>query len=115
MAYDACGNERFTMYAGNTRILNFTVKNEEGTEVDIDDAEAAIYAMFNPSTEDEVMRLELGDGITLAGAIVTVTIPATETALVPGEYVFELELTDASSYVHTLAQGAATVKEKFIQ
>lgn len=102
------------MYYGNTKILNFTVKNEDGSEVEVDDAQDVIFAMFDPSSEAEIMRAVLGDGITVAGAVVTVTIPSTETALLPGEYVFELQLTDASSGIHTLAQGAATVKEVFI-
>lgn len=113
MSLESCTNQQFTMFEGNTRILNFLVTNEEGTNVDIDDAQASIFALFDASNEAEVFRAELLDGITLAGNVVTVTIPS-DSGLLMGEYIFELQLTDITDGVHTLAQGTATVKESYI-
>lgn len=109
-----CESPRFTMYGGDDRILNFEVKDEDGEAVDIDTATASIFAMFTAEGV-ESFRLTLDDGITLAGNIVTVTIPNATSALLLGEYAFELELTDATDLIHTLAQGSATVKRKYIQ
>lgn len=111
---EACTVSRFTMFEGNTRILNFEVKDSNDDPVTIDDALATIFAMFGGDSLEEALRLDLDGGITLAGNIVTVVIPAASSLSV-GEYLYELQLTDASSYIHTLAQGSATVKRKYIQ
>lgn len=113
MSLESCTNQRFSMFEGNTRILNFQVTNEVGADVDIDDAQASIFALFDASSESEVFRAELLDGITLAGNVVTVTIPS-DSGLLKGEYLFELQLTDATDGVHTLAQGKATIKESYL-
>jgi hypothetical protein len=114
MAIDACNDLRFVMFAGDTRILNFLVENENGDNVTIDDASASIFAILEREGVTEILRLDLDEGITLAGNVVTVTIPKDAAGLVAGEYIFELALTDAEGGEHTLAQGTATVKRTYI-
>lgn len=114
MSIETCTNQRFTMFEKNDKILNFQVKDQDGNAVDISDALASIFAMFNASTGVEVFRATLGDGITVATSVVTVTIPNDASGITTGGYLFELQLTDSGDNVNTVAQGSATVKESYI-
>lgn len=109
-----CESKRFEMFQDDTSILNFIVQDENGDAVEsIEDALDAIFVLINSQTDEEVLRLALDDGITLADNIVTVTIPK-DNGLEPGEYVFELQLTDNDAAVYTLAQGSGRVSRRYI-
>lgn len=112
MAIDACNDERFEMYANDTKVLNFQVQDENGEPVSVATAEAMIFVLLTAIDFDEVLRLEMPTDITIATSIVTVTIP--KDTVEAGEYVFELQMTDAVDHVHTLAQGQGTAKRRYI-
>lgn len=108
-----CEVQRFEMFQNDTRVLNFKVEDEDGEAItSIEDAQGAIFAMFN-ADGDEVIRLDLDDGITLAGNVVTVSIPKAN-GLPVGEYEFELQISMSVDEEQTLAQGGARIKRRLI-
>ena len=107
-------NARFTMYRGDTKILNVAVTDGSGVNVPIDDATSVTFGLFDKVSLAAVLVKELLDGVTVAGNIATVTILAADSAALLGEYPFEMEVIDASGYTFTVLRGTATVKEDLI-
>lgn len=112
---DDCEVPFFTMYAGDDKLINFMVINQDDEAVDMDGATAAIFAMFEADNGVEKFRLELMDGVTIANSVIAVVIPkeSFDNSSI-GDYFFELQVTDGNGYVQTLAQGTATVKKAYI-
>lgn len=105
---------RFTMYRGDSKILNITVTDGDGVAVDIDDAERVIFAVFGRDEDTPVLTKALGDGVTVAGNIITVTLDAADTDTLLGNYTFEVEIVDGDGLTSTVIQGTAVFSADLI-
>ena len=100
------------LWSGDTRIVVFNVKDSDGNAQDLTSATAKFeMAAREGGTFSGAADVELatgGSGIEITDAAageVTVTIAASDTASLSGEYYWELEITDSASRVSTVAYG----------
>lgn len=118
MSNELCEGLTFRRYQGDTWILPFQVTNADGDPITITGATAVVFAVFDEESRTEIFRRDLDSDpspITLATNVITVIVPDTVTdALEPGQYLFEMEIVDASGYRQTIASGTATVVEDLI-
>ena len=115
-------NQAATIYQGNTRILQFAVKDEDGTSAKNLTGYTATFAVarvspagiplrtspvIDHSTTDTLPQIVITDP---AGGVIEFTFDAADTAsLSPAEYYFELEVTDAAGGTLVVSTGTLTV------
>lgn len=101
-------------HRGDNWTLNISVTDSGGAAVDLSDAQASEYGIFDGGGI-QVVTKQLGSGISIAANIVTVTLePADTSSLAPGTYIQELEVIDALAAVHTVYQGDVLLKRDYI-
>lgn len=114
-----------TIYQGNRRILRFTITDEDTSGSPIKDltglvvkfALAKLDVNGNPIKSNPVVDLNstshsLQVVITTPtnGIVDVILLPANTSALIPGDYYFELELFDGSGNGVVVATGTLTIE-----
>jgi hypothetical protein len=104
------GKYNITAYQGATYDLNLNWKIG-GTAVNLTGYTAAMQVRESYNSPTTILSLTSGSGITLGGTAGTIAIAvsaATMGSAIPGNYVYDLELTQASQ-VTRLLQGSFNI------
>ncbi len=114
--------QNFEMFSGDSEILRFTVTDDSGMAQSLASIVSARFALAASSRSPTLATKSLGSGITVtdaANGLVEVELDPSDTADISGgrrsadrpgrEYYHELELTDSSGNVSTVAYGWVTV------
>jgi hypothetical protein len=107
----AAGTLNFTIEQGATFNLLLTWKIND-VPVNLTGYTARLQARVDIEEVDTILSLTTGAGITLGGALGTISLDqtATQTAVLPnGEYVYDLELIASNGTVTRLVQGQLNV------
>ena len=108
----------WTMVAGDSRTLRFTVTGDDGAAADLTGALSVRWGCVRRQANGSfvptpALEKTLGAGVTLidpAGGTIEVTLSPSDTAALPGgRYHHQLELTSAAGDVATLATGTLTL------
>mgnify|MGYP000435024928 CR=1 FL=1 len=112
------------MFAGDTKKITVTVKNNSGTIVNLNGLEnAKLQAIEVPTGRAKKNTLpkiikEMGDGSVnvsnAANGEIVFTINPDDTRNLVGNYYYEIEITDSYSNVLTVATGTLVIKESII-
>jgi hypothetical protein len=100
-----------TAYQGATYKLNMTWA-VGGTAVNLTNYSAAMQVRENPQATAVILNLTSGTGITLGGTAGTIGVnvsAATMGSVIPGNYVYDLEL-NSGSEVTRLIQGLFAIQ-----
>jgi len=101
-------------HRGDSLTINIAVTDSSGNAVDLSDAQASEYGIFDGAGMQLVSK-SIGAGVAIAANVVTVTLdPADTASLAPGLYTHELEVIDALDAVHTVYQGDILLKRDYI-
>lgn len=113
----------FKMVSGDSKQLNITATESDGTAIDLTGVSAIKWSLFSTTNGTEILTKTLGSGITvttaLSGVFAVVLDPADTTSL-SGEYRHEVQITDASSNILTLSEntnldsGTLTIRKDLI-
>ena len=101
-----------TIVRGDTRVLFSTVRDETGAIVDLTGALAVDFTIRPSSLDDPVITKAIGDGITIPNppdGIIRIEILDTDTVDLYGKFLWDLQLTDASSRIATVDQGVLNI------
>jgi hypothetical protein len=107
----AAGALDFTIEQGATFNLLMTWKIDN-VAVNLTGYTARLQARVDVEDTETVLSLTTGSGITLGGALGTISLDrtATQTAVLPtGEFVYDLELQSGGGVVTRLVQGQLTI------
>jgi hypothetical protein len=107
----AAGALDFTIEQGATFNLLMTWKIDD-VAVNLTGYTARLQARVDVEDTETVLSLTTGSGITLGGALGTISLDrtATQTAVLPtGEFVYDLELQSGGGVVTRLVQGQLTI------
>jgi len=108
----------WTMVAGDSRTLRFTVTGDGGAAADLTGAQSVRWGCVRRQANGSfvptpALEKTLGEGVTMidpAGGIIDVTLSPSDTAALPaGRYYHQLELTSAAGDVATLASGMLVI------
>lgn len=101
--------------SGDNAALQFTLTDDGSSTGAATLAASARWAMSNkPGGTSVVTHNTVDGGAVISGAssnIVTVSLTIANTAQTPGIYYHELEVTDASGNIQTVASGRITIEE----
>lgn len=114
-------NPKDTMYAGNKRVLNVTVKDQAGALLNLTGYTAVFKvlrrqggAIQSPAALTLTSSPPAGIYIpTPANGVVVITLATGQTANFNGLYYWELELTDSSGDTNVVATGEMEVAENY--
>lgn len=98
----------FSMFRGDSKILQITIKDLAGQPVSLAGLQSARWAMAPKITSAPVLTKSLGSGILIAsesGGVLEVTLLPTDTQNLSGSYYHELEIIDVSGKVSTILTG----------
>jgi hypothetical protein len=104
--------QNVSMYQGDTKSLVFTVTDDAGAPKNITGALVRWVLQRWPTDTTPVLDKNVGAGITLTtplSGILTVALAPADTLTLEGDYVHELEVTDTSTNVSTVAVGSMTI------
>jgi len=107
----AAGALDFTIEQGATFNLLMTWKIDD-VAVNLTGYTARLQARVDVEDTETVLSLTTGSGITLGGALGTISLDRTaaQTAVLPtGEFVYDLELQSGGGVVTRLVQGQLTI------
>lgn len=110
----------FSMFQGDTKVLELTVRDADGVVVDISGASSIRWAMArNAKMPTPKLAKTLGAGIALVGGGTTgrcdITLDPSDTSdLTPTTYYHETEIT-ISGVVSTVDSGQVTVQQALIK
>jgi hypothetical protein len=107
------GTYNITAYQGATYDLNLTWA-VAGTPVNLGGYTAAMQVRENPSSNQAILSLTSGSGITLGGTAGTIGIlisASTMGAATPGNYVYDLELYSGGQVTRLIQGGFAIQAE----
>lgn len=102
----------FSMYAGDTKNLEITVKDEDGVVVDITGATFHWALALLIGVAPPVLTKTNGSGVTIVNAAagrVDVKLESVDTESLSGKYAQELRLVDVDDNVATILQGVITI------
>lgn len=99
----------FEMYSGDSKTISIPIVDEDGAALDVSTAAAIAFTIVHYYTYAVKCAKSLGDGITVDGATVTVTLDPEDTDDLAGRYRHELQVTDIDNNVFTALQGKATI------
>jgi hypothetical protein len=105
------GEYNFTIEQGATFNLLMTWRIDN-VPVNLTGYTARLQARIDVDETETILSLTTGAGITLGGALGTISLDqtATQTALLPkGEYVYDLELQSSGGIVTRLLQGELNI------
>lgn len=104
----------YEVISGNTKTINISIRGKRDMPVDVSDARAITYGIFQDRAIKVIKRL--GQGISVAADVVTVRLETDDTALLlVGQYNHELQIVTATGEVHTVHQGKIVVKKGLIK
>lgn len=107
----------FTMFAGDTKTLEFTVRDAAGAIVDITDYDVRWHASRNVNARPALIEKSLGSGIEMvdggAGRF-DVSLENADTESLRGEFYHEAELT-LDDEVYTVDSGSLTIRPTLIK
>lgn len=107
----------FTMYAGDTKALVVTVKDETGTVVDLTDA-TIVWSLAKSPRSTVLVSKQAGAGIVIetpaSAGILTITMDAEDTADLEGRHYHEVEITDQQDRVSTVFTGHINIRPDLI-
>ena len=99
-------NQNFTMTAGDTKYLNFTVTMTSSTLVG-----STIKWVMCKYDSPVLTKTTTGDVSISSATVFRVTLNPSDTlSLVPGQYVHQAEVTDVSANVSTVSDGTVTIR-----
>ncbi len=108
----------FTMFAGDSQLLEVTVTNAAGDPVDLDGVQAIRWWMsWSVHAEPPLVEKAIGSGVTIVDASAgrfNVTLAPADTAGLSGPYYFEAEVIDEVGNVSTVLTGTATIRAALI-
>ena len=106
----------FEMRKGDTKILEFTVKDSDGTVVDITGSTSKWEAARGgrTATTKNIAKSGISPSDPTNGKFQVTIDPADTSSLAAGKYFHEAELTDSSSRVITVAEGQMTLVEDLV-
>lgn len=102
--------QNFSMISGDTKRLEVTIQDADGAEVDVTGA-AVTYVIADSAVR---VAKTTDDGITIDGAVVTVTLDPADTAELAGVYAHEMQITDPSGNVGTVMIGEVSIAKDII-
>ena len=103
-------SQDFTMTAGDTKYLDFTVDMTSSTLVG-----STIKWVMEKRDTVVLTKTTTGDISITAAKVFRVTMNPSDTlTLVPGQYKHQAEVTDLNSAVSTVAEGIGTIKESLV-
>ena len=110
-------NQNFTMVAGDTKTINFTVLDENGDAVDLSSATAKWQCTASDANGEftgaaAISKTEI-DGITLTANVASVLVDAGDSTGFDGFHYQEFEVTIGGA-VSTVASGVITFKKELI-
>lgn len=107
----------FTMYAGDSKTLVVTAKDEDGAAVDITDATIRWQLARSVSTTALVTK-SIGDGVTItdgSGGVFEVELENADTESLKGEFYHEAEAILTDGTIATVLSGTATINRTLIK
>ena len=101
------------VYRGDTFHYEVLWRDEAGDPIDITGSSAKLQIRINHRSEDAILTLTDGDGLTINGANgqVDIDMTAEQTEIETLDNVYDLELVLANGDVVTLMQGKLTIYE----
>jgi hypothetical protein len=110
-------DQDFAMQSGDSKVLSFTVLDENDVAVDI--TGNTIKWRLAKSSRSSVLLAKAtgGSGISITDAVngvFQVTLDPTDTDNFAGQYYHEAELTDLFSNISTISTGTATIRRDLI-
>lgn len=110
----AATNQHVTMWAGESKRLEVTIKDEAGTVIDITGLRVQWALRPHPRQGTAILHYDnqnLGNVsvVNAAGGVCRVTIPASATRTLEGVHYHEMKLTDADGLEHTVLTGKLTI------
>jgi len=106
----------FTVYRGETKTLQVTVKDAAGAAFDLTGAPAVTWRLGPLAGGAATLTKSLGSGVTIVGATsgrFDVAVSAADSAAIAaGHYLHQAVVTDAAGDVETVTVGTVTVKER---
>lgn len=109
----------FTIYAGDSKVLVVTVRDDDGVLVDLAGAtikwSASQLLSGAFSAEASIMKDD-GDGIEVTGTgVFEVELLPADTESLSGKFYHEAEITDVEDNIFTVLTGRMTVKPALIR
>jgi len=109
---------RLELRSGDTKTINVTVEDSSGDAKDITGSTIKWRLYIDSDTSTAKVSKDTTDGITLTdptNGVFQISIAAADTsALDPGSYTQECELTDSASKVHTIIHEPAKILKDLI-
>lgn len=106
-------NQDFTMWSGDSKVLEVTVTDADGDAVNLTGA-SIDYVM----QDDADISKSVGDGISITspatGGLFEITLDPSDTTALAGDYHHECEVTDSSDNVSTVFVGTVTINVDLI-
>jgi hypothetical protein len=112
------------MYAGDTKHIIVTVKDDAGNLVDLSEVQAVRFSMAQaPSgraryNAQPIVKKHIGSGVDMtdgSSGKITITISPADTENICGEYLFEVEVVDAVGDVATIVSDSIIIKPTIIK
>lgn len=106
----------FTMFAGDTKVLQITLTDSANVIVDVSTA-SIIWALSRKATSTALLTKEVGTGVTITdgpGGKFEVAIDPVDTADLKGDYYHEIEV-EMGGVVSTVTSGTITIQPDLIK
>ena len=108
----------FTMYSGDTKLLEITVLDQDGDPVDLTGATVKWQMAKKVTSDTPVLSKEIGSGVVImnptAGRF-DISLQPADTAAIKGAYYHEAEITESGGDVATVLAGTITILPDLIQ
>lgn len=107
----------FELFAGDTKVLDITVKDDEGAVVDITDATIR-WQLARSVNAPAVLQKAVGSGITISdgpNGLFEVALANADTETLKGAFYHEAEVILPDSTIATVVTGAVTIKPTLIK
>ena len=104
----------YTEFSGDTLVLNFTYKDENGIPVDMTSQTVKMDIKITPTDAVPLLTLTELDGIVLGNAESNIVATVTDTQtlnLGVADFVYDMEFTDQGGHVNTLISGSITLEQ----
>lgn len=102
-------NYDFEMYQGTDKILEFNIIASDGSSKDLTGG-SAFWVLFGSLSGDNKVIKSVGDGITIDGSKILITINAIDTDNLIGKFYHELRAIDNNGFNEVVAAGYVTIK-----
>lgn len=103
--------QHFSMVSGDDKTLSITVTDSAGDAVDLTGASAS-WALGKQG--QAALVIKTGTISAPATGVVTIALEPADTAALAGNYYHEMQVTDASGNVSTVAAGAVYIRADMV-